>query len=168
MRKSSLLHLLQTAALRRAGKSLRKSEIVETRRELLERLLELLRIEEGTPSFIKISLRGEFGVKEAYLPSDYWAILLSGIERALEGQHDPFGLNRPGRPQRFSRDVVFKAICDVLRAERSGMGRLAAIDAAAKKWGMKAITLRKAMADEKLVQYARLAIEESESRDSGD
>jgi hypothetical protein len=63
---------------------------------------------------------------------------------------------------------VFKAICDVLRAERSGMGRLAAIDAAAKKWGMRAITLRKAMADEKLVQYARLAIEESESRDSGD
>jgi hypothetical protein len=168
MRKSSLWgSLLQTNTPRRAGKPLRKSEIVETRRERLERLLELLRVEEGTPRFLKISLRGDFGVKETCLPDDYWALLVSGIERALEGKHDPFGLNRPGRPQRFSRDEVFKAMCDVLRAEKGGMLRMAAIDAAAKKWGMKAVTLRKAMADEKTIQYARLAIEESpESRDS--
>jgi hypothetical protein len=168
MRKSSWWDsLLLTNTPRRANKPIRKSEIVETRRELLEHLLDSLRVEEGRPRFLKISLRGDFGVKEAYLTDDYVALLVGGIKRALEGKHDPFGLNRPGRPQRFSRDEVFRAVCDVLRAERGGMGRMAAIDAVAKKWGMKAITLRKAMADEKTIQYARLAIEESpESRDS--
>jgi len=167
MHKSSLLvSLLQANSPRRANKSLRKSEIVEKRRRKLESLLELLRVEEGTPHFIKISLRGDFGVKEAYLPYDYWVLLSSGIERALEGNPDPFGLKRPGRPQRFSRYEMFKAICDVLRAERDGMGRMAAVESSARKWGMKAITLRKAMKDERTIQYARLAIEESESRES--
>jgi hypothetical protein len=167
MRKSSLWgSLLQTNTPRRANKPLRKSEIVEIRRERLVRLLESLRVEEGTPRFLKVSLRGDFGVKEAYLTDDDWALLVSGLERALEGQSDPFGLNRPGRPQRFSRDVLFRAVCSVLRAERGGMLRMAAIDSAAKRWGMKAITLRKAMADEKMIQYALLAIEEfPESRD---
>jgi hypothetical protein len=145
----------------------RKSEIVETRRERLEHLLDLLRVEDGTPRFIKITLMGDFGVKETYLPDDYWALLVGGIERALEGKHDPFGLKRPGSPLRFSRDEMFKAMCDVLRAEKGNTGRMAAIDAAAKKWGMKAITLRNAMKDQKMVEYARLAIEEfPESRDS--
>jgi hypothetical protein len=166
MRKSSLLGLLQTNTPRRANKP-RKSEIVETRRERLEHLLDSLKVEEGTPRFLKISLRGDFGVKEAYLTDDDWALLVSGIERALEGKHDPFGLKRPGRPQQFSRDEVFKAMCDVLRFERGGMPRMAAIDAAARRRGMKAVTLRKAMTDEKMIQYARLAIEEfPESRDS--
>ena len=161
MRKSSWWDsLLQTNTPRRANKPLRKSEIVETRRERLEHLLDSLRVEEGTPRFLKISLRGDFGVKEAYLPDDYLSLLVGGIERALEGKHDPFGLKRPGKPQQFSRDDVFKAMCDVLRAEKGGMGRMAAIDAAAKKWGMKAITLRGAMADKKMVEYARLATEE--------
>jgi hypothetical protein len=146
---------------------MRKSDRVEANRALLQSALIALRgaqatkiVQKGRAELDDEVLEYELikGHELPYLTSDVWRVLLDGIERALQGDPDPFGLKITGKPPAFSRQELIDAIAAVLLAENDGIPRMRAITTVAEKTRVSAGELRRALADDDEVRMARLQL----------
>ena len=149
------------------GEIMRKSDRVEARRALLQSALIALREAQATKTVhrVRAELDGDAldyglikGHELPYLTPDVWRVLIGGIERALQGDPDPFRLNLAGRKPRIDSSDIVEAVAGVLRAERRGVPRGDAIAIISGESGISVGLLRKALKDPDTLEQARILV----------
>lgn len=92
------------------------------------------------------------------MPSrDMQSLLLDGIEAALNGSKDPFGIATPrGNPPRLDVGDRIEAVIEIIKeVERTGEV-VSAIKNAARKYKVSVETMRNAYYDERILEHAEL------------